>query len=250
MIIETNEFKCPNCNYHLYKHNKVVEKLDGYSSDEQVINCERCNAKYLLNGNDVTTWFKGIERNTKTVSQNSDRVPIVTYLILGLFLFGGFCLVMDYFSRGNDSVVANKISQVNPSNKDEVTTQNVVSYEPSNSAELSNENLSKSQLNQNSKTYYGKYTQGEDKRWYSDNFSMTVNNGQVTYLKDGNKKYFDVIDEGIYTRKEQQGITFSYQKYFLTTEKIYMLISHKKEVRRKGTFYYRIIIDGQTQLAL
>lgn len=112
MIIETNEFKCPNCDYHLYKHNKVVEKLDGYSSDEQVINCERCNAKYLLNGNNVTTWFKGIGRNNKTLSQNSNSVPVVTYLILGLFLVGGFFFVMDYLSQGKESIVANKVSQI------------------------------------------------------------------------------------------------------------------------------------------
>ncbi|MDQ8005502.1 MAG: hypothetical protein REI64_11935 [Pedobacter sp.] len=137
MIIETNEFKCPNCNYHLYKHNKVVEKLDGYSSDEQVINCERCNAKYLLNGDDVTTWSKGIERNNKTLSQNSNSVPVVTYLILGLFLVGGFFFVMDYLSQGKESIVANKVSQIVPSTSPSNTNNTTYNSPKTTASQLS-----------------------------------------------------------------------------------------------------------------
>lgn len=105
------------------------------------------------------------------------------------------------------------------------------------------------QSNQKSITYYGKYTLGEDQKWYSDNFSLEIVSDQIIYTKGGSTKNFNAENQGIYSRKEN-GIEFKYQKYYLPSKKIYMLISHKKEVKHNDVFYYRIIIDGQTQLAL
>ncbi|MES2447305.1 MAG: hypothetical protein V4546_08995 [Bacteroidota bacterium] len=102
---------------------------------------------------------------------------------------------------------------------------------------------------QSSATYYGKYTLGNDKLWYSDSFTLTITSKQIIYTKNGNAKYLDMVNNGVYTRKDN-GIEFRYQKYYLSNKDIYMLISKTKEIKHNGTFYYRIIIDGQTQLAL
>ncbi len=105
------------------------------------------------------------------------------------------------------------------------------------------------QSNQKSITYYGKYTLGADQKWYSDNFSLKIVSDQIIYKKDGGTKNFNAENQGIYSRKDN-GIEFKYQKYYLPSKKIYMLISHKKEISHNNVSYYRIIIDGQTQLAL
>lgn len=266
-MAEPKKYNCKVCNHT----NFIVPKLEEIDVNRvYVTTCYYCETKFKV-GNEAlyiipdstsdkyTERLKSNDKSNNDISNEKekiiapspkeDKLPIITYVILGLFIVCGVCFVMDYLSRGNDSLVANKVSQIIPSNTTDVPAD-AVSYEPNNSVELKDESVSNIQPDQNSSTYYGKYTLGEDKIWYSDNFSMTVSKGQITYIKAGNTKYFDVIDEGVYTRKEREGITFTYQKYYLTSKRVYMLISHKKEVEHNGISYYRIIIDGQTQLAL
>jgi hypothetical protein len=100
------------------------------------------------------------------------------------------------------------------------------------------------------KKYDGQYTFDQQGRINSDVFTITVNTNQLIYEKNGNVKTFDIVYQGTYLREVQSGVKFKYHQFYLTNKKIYILISDRKEVKHLGTFYYRIIIDGQTQLAL
>lgn len=51
--------------------------------------------------------------------------------------------------------------------------------------------------------------------------------------------------------KHQDGdLTFLYYYYYLPTINVQMYISKDRIIKHEDTFYYRIIFDGQTQLAL
>lgn len=53
------------------------------------------------------------------------------------------------------------------------------------------------------------------------------------------------------TIKHQDGdLTFLYYYYYLPTINVQMYISKDRIIKHEDTFYYRIIFDGQTQLAL
>ncbi|GGE67933.1 hypothetical protein EV200_108207 [Pedobacter psychrotolerans] len=114
---------------------------------------------------------------------------------------------------------------------------------------LSTEYKSTVRIKQNSATYYGKYTLGADQNWYSDTFTLTIDGNQLLYNKGNSVKNFEIKNQGVYSRTDN-GIVFKYQKYYLVNKKQYLLVSHRKEIKHNGVFYYRIIIDGQTQLAL
>lgn len=51
-------------------------------------------------------------------------------------------------------------------------------------------------------------------------------------------------------KKDDNKASFYYHHYYLPTKNIHMYISKIKEVKHEGIFYYRVIFDGQTQLAL
>ncbi|QIL38097.1 hypothetical protein G7074_01670 [Pedobacter sp. HDW13] len=102
---------------------------------------------------------------------------------------------------------------------------------------------------QSSNAYYGKYTLGTDQNWYEDSFTITIDGNQLLYKKGNSVKNFEIKNQGIYSRTDN-GTVFKYQKYYLVNKNQYLLVSHRKEIKHNGVFYYRIIIDGQTQLTL
>lgn len=102
MLVETNEFKCVNCGQHLYKHNAVTEQIKGYSSNEQVVNCSRCDAKYLIDGDNITQWANG--KDLKESNNQDNKPSMMVYIIFGLIAVGAFCFIMDYFSKSNKVV--------------------------------------------------------------------------------------------------------------------------------------------------
>lgn len=102
---------------------------------------------------------------------------------------------------------------------------------------------------ENYQTYEGKYTLDANQNWYDDNFTIIIDGNQLLYKKGNNTKTFEIKNQGIYSRTDN-GMVFKYQKYYLVNKNQYLLVSHRKEIKHNGVFYYRIIIDGQTQLAL
>lgn len=97
MLVETNEFKCGNCGHHLYKDNAITEQIKGYSSNEQVVNCSRCDAKYLIDGDNITQWANGRDINTR--SKQDNKPAVMVYVIFGLITIGAFCFILNYFSK-------------------------------------------------------------------------------------------------------------------------------------------------------
>lgn len=113
MEVTTNEFKCPNCNYYLYKSLQKEEQVPGYSSIETTIDCERCESKFLVIGNKIITFKKTdynpkSKKNTKKNSEND--VPIVTYFVGGAVLLGGFCFIMQAITSKSNQNSANNNS--------------------------------------------------------------------------------------------------------------------------------------------
>ncbi|MFC0515166.1 hypothetical protein ACFFGT_13185 [Mucilaginibacter angelicae] len=100
------------------------------------------------------------------------------------------------------------------------------------------------------KVYQGLYTFDTDGVIHADDFKLTVGSNQITYAKGEALKTFDVQYQGTITREPQPGIRFLYHKFLLLNKGEYLLVSDRKEVKHEGVFYYRIIIDGQVQLAL
>lgn len=100
------------------------------------------------------------------------------------------------------------------------------------------------------RTYQGKFTMSTNGEIAADNFTLSVRKNVITYEKGGNLKTFDAIDQGVYIREPQPGVKFKYHKFYLTNQKMYLIISYNKEIKHNGVFYYRLTIDGQTQLAL
>ncbi|RYF18686.1 MAG: hypothetical protein EOO42_15070 [Flavobacteriales bacterium] len=124
MKVTTNEFKCPNCNYYLYRSSQKEERVPGYSSIETTIDCERCKSKFLVIGNKIITFIKTdynpkSKKNTKKRSEND--VPFVTYVVGGAVLLGGLCFIMQ--------AITNKSNQ-NSFNNTSSAERNSVYYEP------------------------------------------------------------------------------------------------------------------------
>jgi len=86
---------------------------------------------------------------------------------------------------------------------------------------------------------------------------ITITNNRITVLRNGETKYWDVEYQG--TMNSDAGIvsksnsdkrpSFKYHVFYLTRHKVYFLISDEKMVKHGDRFYYRIVFDGQTQLA-
>lgn len=73
--------------------------------------------------------------------------------------------------------------------------------------------------------------------------------GNLSVKRNGQTKNWKCENRG--QIKHQDGnLTFLYYYYYLPTINVQMYISKDRIIKHKDTFYYRIIFDGQTQLAL
>jgi hypothetical protein len=77
---------------------------------------------------------------------------------------------------------------------------------------------------------------------------VTLSNDRITVLRNGETKYWDVNYLGLKTHKDNVA-NFQYHTFYLTRHKVYFLVSDHKTVKHNNQFYYRIVFDGQTQLA-
>ncbi|WP_448104609.1 hypothetical protein [Pedobacter panaciterrae] len=245
--ITSGIYNCPECNKpNDVNYNRGKKIIDGIL--QQTTRCYLCDSTYKIEGDYVYLLSKPIDKAQPIAPKKSkkDKIPVITYIIFSLLLLSAGFYIVDYLNKVENSVVATKVSAILPVNAEPNTSASTIitPRKPSNQQELN----SVEQLKQNYK-YEGKFTLGTDQQWHADNFSLTIDNDQIHYKKDGNTKDFDAVNKGIYTRQER-GIPFKYQQYYLSNKGIYLLISHTKEILHNGTYYYRIIIDGQTQLAL
>ncbi|MFR1815006.1 hypothetical protein [Dysgonomonas capnocytophagoides] len=73
--------------------------------------------------------------------------------------------------------------------------------------------------------------------------------GNLSVKRNGQTKNWKYENRG--QIKHQDGdLTFLYYYYYLPTINVQMYISKDRIIKHEDTFYYRIIFDGQTQLAL
>lgn len=82
----------------------------------------------------------------------------------------------------------------------------------------------------------------------SSKAKVTLSNDRITVLRNGETKYWNVNYLGLKTYKDN-GVDFQYHVFYLTRHKVYFLISDYKSVKHNNQFYYRIVFDGETQLA-
>lgn len=83
----------------------------------------------------------------------------------------------------------------------------------------------------------------------SDNTTLIVTTNRITIQKGESFKYWECEYKGIRSKQVDKDISFKYH-YYLTKDNISLIISDYKEVKHNGTFYYRIVFNGQTLLAL
>lgn len=105
-----------------------------------------------------------------------------------------------------------------------------------------------SQNNPN-RTYQVKYFITNSNDIVSDNTTLIVTSNRITIQKDGYAKYWECEYKGVKINKRDQNVSFKYH-YYLTNDNIKLIISDYKEVKHNGVFYYRIVFNGQTLLAL
>lgn len=207
--------------------------------------CYFCKRRYEVYGNEIQILPEKIFTTEKVEikkKQSSFLENVFPLIMAGLFLIGVVCFVIDYFSKSDDSnQISSNINQ---------ETFNSNSYNDKSESNLSESITTKLISPVEERVYEGKFTLDENENYIPDNFSIQFKENQISYNKNGNMKYFDVVYEGIYTHEEQPNIKFDYYQYHLKNKNTYLLVSVNKEINYQGTFYYRLIIDGQTQLAL
>ena len=244
-------FECTDCGVEILIDTKKSEVIKG--STEYTVNCSNCDAKYIIDGSNAYLLPPDLyQKQVKTKLKSNDRINpfYIVFLVIMMIavVIAGLTILPKKYNNlksewATKQVEASTIPTAHVEPNIPAST-NITPDKPSNQQELN----SIEQLKQDYK-YKGKFTLGDDQQWHADNFSLTIDNDQIHYEKDGNIKDLDAINKGIYTRQED-GITFKYQQYYLPSKGTYLLISHTKEIKHNGAFYYRIIIDGQTQLAL
>ena len=173
-------------------------------------------------------------KNEKTESERYDTLSVDS---------SGYISATQRQNSTVDSIIQPYVPE---GNDERATSLNSVDKD---SASPTSENETNILQDEKHQTYEGKYTLGADQNWYDDTFTITIEGNRLLYKKGNNTKSFEIENQGVYSRSDN-GLVFNYQKYYLVNKNQYLLVSHRKEIKHKGVFYYRIIIDGQTQLAL
>lgn len=85
--------------------------------------------------------------------------------------------------------------------------------------------------------------------WVADNTILILSTNRIIIQKGNSTKTFECEYKGIRSKQVDKDISFKYH-YYLTKDNISLIISDYKEVKHNGIFYYRIVFNGQTLLAL
>ena len=100
------------------------------------------------------------------------------------------------------------------------------------------------------RTYEVKFLIDEKGYAYPQNATLIINADEILYTKNSITKNWYMSDKGIAYDDRGNGVKFKLHKFYLYNQKVDAYISYKKDTKHDGVFYYRFIIDGQTQLVL
>lgn len=98
-------------------------------------------------------------------------------------------------------------------------------------------------------SYNVKYVVDEKGSIYKSEANLQFLLGKLYMNRNNEQKNWTCDYRGIIKRIDGN-VVFYYYHYYLPTIRVEMYISKEKEIKHGDKFYYRIIFDGQTQLAL
>ena len=107
------------------------------------------------------------------------------------------------------------------------------------------------QNNQMVERYEFKYYLGNDLTYQTDG-SMLVRNNKIEVYQ-GNRliRTFPYSSVEMITNQVDTNVSFQYDYYYIYNSDIdRIVISKRKEVKKNGIFYYRVVIGNKTYLAL
>lgn len=99
------------------------------------------------------------------------------------------------------------------------------------------------------RVYQVKYYITNDGDIVADNTTLVTSFNTITVKREDFVRDWECEYKGIKIRKSERNVSFKYH-YYLTRDNIKLIISDYKEVKHNGVFYYRIVFNGQTLLAL
>lgn len=105
-----------------------------------------------------------------------------------------------------------------------------------------------SQSNPN-RTYQIRYFIANTNDIVADNSTLIVTSNRITLQSEGYIKYWECKYKGVVIHERDRNVSFKYH-YYLTDDNLKLIISDYQEVKHNGVFYYRIVFNGQTLLAL
>lgn len=105
-----------------------------------------------------------------------------------------------------------------------------------------------SQSNPN-RTYQVRYFITNTNNIVADNSTLIITSNRITLQHKGYKKYWECKYKGVRIHERDRNVSFKYH-YYLTDDNLKLIISDYPEVKHNGVFYYRIVFNGQTLLAL
>lgn len=100
------------------------------------------------------------------------------------------------------------------------------------------------------KTYYIKYVLDDKGYAISSESELTVTPTIIYIIRNEEIKYWNCEYKGETFDEPKPGKRVYFHIYYLTNKNVYINISDYKLVKHNDIFYYRIVIAGQTQLAL
>lgn len=100
------------------------------------------------------------------------------------------------------------------------------------------------------KTYHVKYILDKNGYAIPSEATFTFTPTKIYVTRNGQDKYWDCEYKGTKVDEPVKGKQVIFHIYYLTNKKIYIILSDYKLVKHENVFYYRILFDGQTQLAL
>nr|WP_186974000.1 hypothetical protein [Bacteroides intestinalis] len=99
------------------------------------------------------------------------------------------------------------------------------------------------------RVYSVKYFYSSDGGWVSDDTTLSLSTNRIVVQRGSSTKSWECEYKGVRTRQVDKNTSFKYH-YYLTKDNIKLIVSDYKEVKHNGVFYYRIVFNGQTLLAL
>ena len=100
------------------------------------------------------------------------------------------------------------------------------------------------------RTYNIKYILDDNGYPIPNERTITVTPTRIYTQRNGESVYWECEYKGTIIDEPVKGKQIIFHIYYLTNRHVYLSISDYKIQKYNDTFYYRIVFDGQTQLAL